>query len=177
MSSLLLADAKLHLNITSDTHDLELQEFIDTAEAAIAKQCGPLASTATTRRVRGGPSLVLPVTPVIDLTSVTDVVSGVAETVADLLVTDAGIVERLHGGGFTGRYYDVVYNAGRAEVPDDLLMGVKELVRHLWETQRGTGRTGSPRSEAASNTIPGAAYLFPFRVEQLIESYVQPGLA
>lgn len=177
MSTLLLADAKSYLNITSATHDVELQEFIDTAESAIAKRCGPLASTVTTRRVRGGSALVLPVTPVIDLTSVTDVVSGATETIADLLVTPGGVVERLHGGGFTARWYDVVYNAGRASVPDDLLLGVKELLRHLWETQRGTSRTASPRSDAASNTVPGAAYLFPFRVEQLIEPYVQPGIA
>jgi hypothetical protein len=59
-----------------------------------------------------------------------------------------------------------------------LLMAVKELVRHMWQTQRGpTRRPGSQPSESAANTVPGAAYLLPFRVSELIAPHLQPGFA
>ena len=101
-----------------------------------------------------------------------------ALTVDDYLVTEGGIVEPEAGGWFGSRWYDVVYQAGRATVPDDLRMGVLEMLRHLWDTQRagGSRRVGSGSSDSTANTIPGAAYLFPFRVEQLIAPHVQVGI-
>lgn len=179
MSVLLLADAKAHLNITATTHDAELQDMIDAAEAVISKRCGPLAPTATTSLVRtSGLALVLPVTPVVSLTSVTPLGGG-ALTLADLTLDGgAGVVTYTSGASFASSRYEVVYSAGRATCPDDLLMAVKELVRHFWDTQRGPSRRpGSTASDAASNTIPGAAYLLPFRVSELIAPHLSPGFA
>lgn len=179
MSVVTLAEAKTHLNITASTSDAELQEFITRAEAAVTSRCGPLTATPTTSRVRGGaPLLALPVAPVITLTSITPV-GGSALTVGDYLVTPGGNVEALAGGWFSDRWYDVVYSAGRATLPADLKLGVLELVRHLWDTQRGgtsSGRPGSAMSDAVANTLPGAAYLYPFRVEQLLTPYIQTTL-
>lgn len=179
MSTLTLAVAKTHLNVTGSAQDGEIQDTIDEAEAAIAERVGPLVSTATTVRVRGmSDALVLPVTPALALTSVTPV-DGTALTLADLyLDAAAGVVTYDSGGSFSARAYDVVYNAGRSSCPDDLLRAIKEMVRHLWITQRGpTGRPGSGASEGVSNTIPGAAYVFPFRVEQLLAPHEQTGFA
>jgi len=182
MSVLSLPLAKDHLNVSgtpTTLGDTELQAIIDSAEAAIAQKCGPLASTATTSRVRGDgvERLVLPVPPVISLTSVTPV-GGTALTLGDLMVTAGGVVEYVNGGSFGSRWYDVVYAAGRTACPADLLWAVKELVRHLAETQRGPGRQIGPRqSDAAANTIPGAAYQFPFRVTEAIAPHLQHGFA
>lgn len=170
MSALSVPDALTHLNMTSGNHDGELTRMIDAAEAAIAKRVGPLEATAVTERVSGGrTSLVLNHPPFISLTSVTPV-GGTALTVGDLYLSPAGIVTYAESDTCFGeRSYDVAYSAGRATCPDDLLMAVKELVRHMWDTQRGGARRpGSTTSDAASNTLPGAAYLFPFRVEQLL---------
>lgn len=178
MSVLTLQQAQTHLNMGAQ-HATELQSFIDAAEAAIAKRCGPLASTATTVRVDGGGfALTLPTTPALSLTSVTPA-DGTALTLTDLyLNTGAGVVTYNSGITFTARFYDVVYNAGRATVPDDLLMAIKELVRHMWQTQRGpTRRPGSQPSEATANTVPGAAYMLPFRVSELIAPHLQHGFA
>lgn len=178
MAVVTLPEAKAYLNISSTTSDAELGEFIARAVAAIGSKCGPLEATEKTSRVRGGWSaLALPVTPVLSLTSITPL-GGTALTVDDYLVTPGGIVEPEAGGWFGSRWYDVVYQAGRAAVPDDLKLGVLELLRHLWDTQRagGSRRIGSAGSDAVANTIPGAAYLFPFRVEQLIAPYVQVGI-
>ena len=179
MSVLDLASANAHLNITSGTSDVEVQAFIDAAEAAIAKRCGPRASTAVTVRVRGGAlELLLTTTPALSLTSVTPV-DGTALTLGDLyLDTAAGLVTFNSGSAFSARYYTVVYNAGRSPCPADLLMAVKELLRHMWQTQRGpTRRPGSQPSEGTANTVPGAAYLLPFRVSELIAPHLQPGFA
>jgi hypothetical protein len=90
---------------------------------------------------------------------------------ADLyLDTAAGVVTYNDGSAFTATYYTVVYAAGRSTCPEDLLLAVKEQVRHLWQTQRG----GAVRNQAEP-APPGAAYLLPYRVEQLIAPHVQPG--
>jgi len=179
MASVLdLASAKAYLNITAGTFDAELQAVIDAAEAALAQHVGALQPTALTDRVEGGDvALVLPTAPVVGLTSVTGV-SGSTVTIGDLYVNQgAGVVTYNSGISFAERYYTVVYNAGRATCPDDLLLAVKELVRHIWETQRGSGRPGSRSSEMLSNTLPGFAYTFPFRVSELIAPHLQPGFA
>lgn len=177
MSALTVEQAKTHLNIpaATTTYDTELQAFIDAAEAAIGSKCGPLAATATTETATAvGGSMPLASPPAISLTSVTPVDGGTALTVSDLRLSgSAGVVYDVPDGTYT-----VVYSAGRESVPADLLMAVKELVRHLWDTQRGpTRRPGSNTSETTANTIPGAAYLMPFRVAELIAPHMQGGFA
>lgn len=180
MSVLLLAEAKTHLNWSSALNDAELQEMIDAAEAVLAKHVGPLTSVATTVRVYGGScALALPRLPAVSLTSVTPSDGGSALTLGDLYLNPgAGTVTYNSGAYFSARYYTVVYNAGRATCPDDLLMAVKELVRHMWMTQRGgSRRPGSAASDATANTVPGAAYMLPFRVTELITPHLQRGFA
>lgn len=178
MSVLDLAVVKAHLNITAATYDAELSRFIDAAEAALARRVGPLAATATTVVVDGARcSLVLPIFPAGDLTSVTDA-DGNALDVGDLRISGAGVVEYADGRRvFYSRSYTVVYAAGYAPLPADLEMAALEMVRHLWVTQRGSGtRPGSPPSNELSNTLPGAVYALPIRVQQLIAPYtIIPG--
>lgn len=117
--------------------------------------------------------MVLPSPPVVSLTSVTPV-GGSALTLVDLhLDAGAGVVTYDLGGWWFGSpFYDVVYESGRESVPDDLLLAVKELVRHLWSTsQRGGSRR--PGSEAMAS----AGFLLPYAVESLIEKHLQPGFA
>lgn len=188
MSVLTLADAKRHLGKSASvtTDDVELQSVIDAAEAAIGSRTGPLQPTAVTSRVRGqAPNLLLPVTPVISLTSVVAVNGGDTINVADLTVQSSGVVEFIIGWGvawarFWLPYYDVTYQAGRATCPPDLLFGVKELVRHLWDTQRGRARgpgLDSVGSGAQPADVVGAAYLLIYRVMESIAPYMQSGIS
>lgn len=179
MTVLSLTDAKTHLNITANTYDDELSDFIEACESLIAHKCGPLESTSVTERVRGcGLELIVSATPVISLTSVTPVGGGSALT--GLHVSPkSGVVTLNSGLGFIARNYDVVYLSGRAEVPADLLMGIKELVRIAWSgSQRGsTKRPGSSPSDGYSNTLPGVGDELPFDVQKWISDYVQgPGV-
>jgi hypothetical protein len=172
-----LQRVKTHLNITASTHDGELQSVIDASEAAIAEKCGPLVSTATTARIRGGCyGLVLPVIPAISLTSVTPA-DSTALTLADLyLDTEAGVVTYNSCAEFTARYYDVVYNAGRTTCPADLQLAVLEMVRHLWGSQRSPALY--PGSSVTEGPVtPGSAYLMPYRVQELITPHAQAGFA
>lgn len=169
MAVLDLASAKVHLNITGTDHDTELTAMIADAEASIAERVGPLEPQARTVRVRpSGASLLVP-SPAATLTSVTDA-DGTTLTFADLhLEGRPGVITFNDGRTFTSRWYDVAYGYGREDCPADLVMAVKEMLRHLWQTQRGpTRRPGSNTSETTANTIPGAAYLLPFRVSELI---------
>lgn len=173
MAVLTLAEVKGHLNLTVATHDGELAAFIDAAEAAIAQRVGPLSPESRTLRVRPASHVLRIPTPAVSVTSVTDA-DGVALTVGDLFLDGAsGLITYDDGTSFPSRYYTVVYLAGRDPVPADLKLAIKELVRHFWDTQRGpTRRPGSTASETASNTIPGAAYLLPFRVSELLKPHM-----
>lgn len=178
MSVVTLAEAKLHLNITANTDDAEIQTKIDAAEGAVVDKTGPLTNTSVTERVRGGGcALTVQVTPLVSVTSVTPADGGTPLDVSQMTTDEAGVIEYLTGARFTDRWYDVEFTAGHGTaIPANLKEGVLELVRHLWDTQRGgSRRPGPPVSTAASNTLPGAAYLFPFRVEQLIAPFVQVG--
>lgn len=180
MSALSLADAKAWLGITASTSDVKLQGVIDAAEGVIGKRCGWLSPTAATTRIRanGSPSLLLPASPVAGLTSIS-ASDGSALAMGDLYLDESsGVITRNDGTAFWASYYDVTYMAGRSEVPDDLLQAIKELVQHLWSPQRGPSRRpGAMDSEMAANTLPGAGYLLPFRVLELIAPYETPGFA
>lgn len=173
MSVLSVPEAKVHLNIKSGDHDAELETVVSAAQQAIEGEVGPLESTVKTDRARGGAtSLILRTAPAISLTSVTPI-GGSPLLTADLdLDAWAALVHRVDGMSFPDRAYTVVYTAGRAECPEDLLMALKELVRHMWTTQRGgSQRPGSQPSETLSNSLPGSAHTFPFRVEQLLKNH------
>lgn len=177
MAVLTAPNAAAYLRIeNSDKHDV-LEEMCSAAQAAIEARVGPLEPEAVTARVEGGGSvLFLPKTPAISLTSITPL-GGAALTVADYWVSTGGTVRRnTTGYTFTEDWYDVAYQAGFNPLPDDLLLAVKELVRHFWSTQRGgTQRPGSTPSDMLSNSIPGFAYTFPHRVSELIAPYELPG--
>jgi hypothetical protein len=168
MAALSLPLAKAHLNIDVDTSDTELQAIIDAAEAILANSVGPLTTLpARTDRVAGGWKLVLPLAPVVSVASIT-ATDGATAVLADLTVNlAAGIIYYSDNvTRFWQGVYDVTYTPGRATVPADLMLGIKEMVRHLWESQRGTLNVLTRSPEA-----PTAAYLMPYRVQELIEPY------
>lgn len=171
MASVLpLEEAKKYLGIpdAAGTHDVELQAIIDSAEAALEQRVGPLRSQTRTDRVRGGRALSLLTSPAITLTSVVEV-AGTSVPVDDLSLNGAaGVVTSIFGGTFPAYEYDVTYTAGRASCPPDLMLALKELVRHLWRTQRGPGGTGDAPT-------PGMSFAMPNRVLELIGPHLSVG--
>ncbi|NUO97478.1 MAG: hypothetical protein HOW59_06065 [Nonomuraea sp.] len=180
MSAIPLTEAKAHLDIPASgtTQDTELQRFLDAAEAAVTRRTGPLVATSVTSRVYGGGrTLLLPVYPVTSVTSVTPVggtaasLTGVSVGPAGLLQSSSGVFYSLLGA------FDVVYTAGWADVaaniPADLRLGVLELLRHLWQTQRGNSPgVQNALPDDASPVFGNATTGVPSIVEQLIGPYV-----
>lgn len=157
-----------------------LQQVIEAAEAKIANTCGPLEPTTVTVRITPvGGRLRLPKAPAISLTTVTVSDSGGTLDLDDLyLDLEDGVVSRNDGGVFHARYYDVAYQAGRATLPADLREAVVLLVKYMWEPMRGSGQRPGPRnSETAAETLPGAEFTLPFRVQQLLADHEQAGFA
>lgn len=130
--------AKPLLNFQGTVDDDLLETVIGQAEAIAVEKYGPLVATALTKRViaRGG-KLVLPVVPVISITSATAVESGVA-----LDLTDANLVNLRAGviavtGVSDGVAFDVAYQAGRTTTPEPLKRVVVETARYLWRPLQG----------------------------------------
>jgi Phage gp6-like head-tail connector protein len=165
MSALSLDEVKQHLNLTGTGSDVELQETIDAAERVIGHYVGPLEPTTKRSRVTAhAGALILPVKPVLSITSATDRYSA-ALTTSELTVDGpTGIVS---GYYIRSTDYDVTYIAGWATLPADLKQAVKEMVRHLWKVQRGGAVR--PGSAAADTATPG--FLVPNVVASMIEPY------
>lgn len=184
MSALDLTDAKQHLNITTETDDAELQATIDAAEAAIAAIVGPIEPREVIETVYASGDLVLSTTPVIEVTSVTPTGATASDLTGIRTDAFAGVVTpsrptRSSAGSPwpLNSELTVVYTAGRDVVPADLMQAIKEMVRHLWATQRGPTRRPGSADNSLSNTIPGAAYTLPIRVTQLLQPHSLPGFA
>ena len=174
-----LADAKIFLNIPAGTttDDTEITNMISEAYAAITVRVGELdLVTGLTARVRGGSGhLVVPRGPVNSVTSITPV-GGAALDVTQY-INEGRAISSLTSSTwtFSSQFYDVVYTAGRNPVPGDLAQAVKQMLLHMWQTQRG----GSVRRQSGQDQgpPPGSAYLIPYRVAELIAPHLQAGFA
>lgn len=178
MAVLGLDEAKAYLRITNAVDDSQLTGTINAAETIIAARIGPLEPTPVTRRVHmHGRALVVD-PPAVSLTSVVDDGGTALDVAALYLDPETGVITYNDGSDFVGRYFTVTYERGRETCPDDLLEAVRALVKHLWSPRRGTaGRPGASASDGPSDSLPGAGYLLPFRVEQLLAPYLPTGLA
>lgn len=168
MSALQLADAKAHLNINSDTFDAKLQETIDSAEARIGQEIGPLTPADRTDRVPGGGRfLLLPSVPAQTLTAVAPAGPDPDPVDVNDLFLDgpAGTVHYLDGSKFPWAAYTVSYRAGWESVPADVMWAIKEELRHLWQSQRGSSRPQDGME------LPQAGYALPNRVIEMIAPY------
>jgi hypothetical protein len=164
---LTLGELKRHLGAKASDDEADLTALIDAAEAAVAQRCGPLVSTSTTKRVRGGGrALVLPVTPVVSVTSVTGKSGSLVDAGSYFVWGDSGVVTAT--AGFAEEFYDVVYAAGRATCPADLLLGVKEMARYMWLSRRGPA-AGIAGSDTAVSALR--------RAEEFMAPYTRPGFA
>jgi uncharacterized phiE125 gp8 family phage protein len=166
MSTVSLDEVKAHLNISDSQFDDELSAMIDAAEAILSQSVGPLdVQDAVTVSVAGAGILVLPKAPVAAVSAL----AAQSVTIDPALYTvdaAAGLIRFADGRSTTSAYL-VTYQAGWDELPADIALAVKEMVRHLWRTQRGT----SQRPGSSDSSTPQQGYLLPYLVEQLIEPY------
>jgi uncharacterized phiE125 gp8 family phage protein len=198
---LTLADAKTFLNISGTQYDAELPTFVTTASDMIINRIGPVAGSPQFDEYYDGghgntTQIVLRHAPVSYVTSVSEAiytgwVKPLAAQPLDGTSTDSspygytidlqdGLITRRSAGAVAPfapgkRNIRVVYSAGYASIPPELVMAGKILVKHLWETRRGGAkRPGLGGNDEASLKDEGD---FPARVEEILANFYIPGIA
>ncbi len=161
-----LADAKQALNMTSTVDDEELRTFVGAGSLVVSRLRGEAVIRQTLveeHRCNGRAALNCP--PVLSLTSVVAMDGTYTWTVADLHVSPSGVVKPKRGLGLFG---DVIftYVAGYTVIPEDITQATRQIVQHLWETQRGT--RGATRPGGTDGTVMVAGYSIPNRVVELL---------
>lgn len=177
-----LQDAKDHLNIpqTNTTYDNELLSKIATIQSTLEKLTGgPIITRSVTERVTcgyGWNELAVRQRPLVGVTSITDVASGVALSLTDLeLDTNAGIIRRKLGLPFYGRSgaYTIVYTAGwGVAISPAWNEAARIILEHLWQTQHGPSLRPAIGGEETT-LLPGFAFAVPNRAIELLSFAVQ----
>lgn len=163
---------KPHLNIPAGqtVDDTELERTLGAAIRVVERKVGPLTPIPVVEHHLGlalAAELVLRRAPVKTLTSVEVLGGGTVTADQYVLDAEAGIVElaggrRLHGD------YTVTYEAGWAEVPEDIELATYIIAAHLWDTQRvpGRSRPGQPADQQ-----PLRGFAIPNRAATLLAPY------
>lgn len=156
-----LAELKAHLNITSSTHDVELDTHLAAAVDTVEGMVGAVASRAVVQTVRAsGGTVVLSTSPVLSVQSLTS--AGVAVTYrADL---PAGLLYDVTPTG------DVVvsYTVGRSPVPAAIRLAILVVAAHLWRTQQGS----SPSQFQDAEDVTPMGFAVPNRAVELLRRYM-----
>ena len=175
-----LSDTRAHLNITATTGDEELRRLLtvacDVGEAYTGRVFG--RRSVVEAHAGGARYVVLRRIPVLSTTTVVEDGTSVAAA-GYSLDTQSGCLLRLSSGYpsvWAGGVDAVVvtYTAGYAAQPESDIQGVLEMVRHLWETQRGS-MPMMPRGD--EGWTPGLGYSIPKRVAELWDGSRVPGFA
>lgn len=162
-----LADVKQHLNIDGTDDDEELRRFVsaaaDAIEGHLARDTTRKARTDTYRIIRGnGVALVLSRPDIHAIASVTARGVTLTDTTDYLADERTGVLYRV--GNVWEAPVVVTWTTGAVDTPA-IRQAMLEMVRHLWQTQRGT-MAGLPRS--AELYPSGAGYSLPNRVLELL---------
>ncbi len=192
-----LAMVKDYLNIqpADDNHDAKLTRAILTARPLVEAICGPIVPQTITEwhdggtsaiQIRRRPSTAPGTSPILTLTSVTEYVGStphVLAIVADpslgsmysVMIDSIGTITRRTSGGGVGifsggeRSVEVVYIAGQAETPANVIDGTLELiaVNYVKTQPYGRGRmvVEDENREAAG---PHMGWYIPGRVRQML---------
>lgn len=179
-----LAEAKRFLNITTSTDDEELRDFVRVATAAVREVTGlqlePVEVTELHDTGSGQESIALRSPLALSITDVSEF--GVALDPAQYRLRVGGEwVDKVSGrspAAFAAgiNVVQVEYIAGLTG--DKLALAqhaVKQMVSHLWQTQRGSRGAGLPLAEG--QWVSGTGYSFPARVKELLAPISQEGFA
>lgn len=199
-SLLTLAETRLHLNlpVADDSHNTEIQGFIDAAAPVIEDVVGNVTGTTYTAEEydsHGLAFIVLRHVPVFSVTSVVEYWANTAYTLTPVADPSLGVaysytidlgsgrIVRRDSNAGTRNFpigpgaVRATYVAGRATVPANVRLGALELVRHNYQMSQQGGRPAfGGASEDVSWTPSGFA--IPTRVyEWLAASRTAPGMA
>jgi hypothetical protein len=186
-----LDEVKSHLNIpsTDSTLDEELRRFIDSASDLAESYVGQVLGrrTFTDELYDGGTEFIRLRNPkAISITSVYE--NGILIPSSNYVIDYTG--QRLYRIG-SGTLYatnsygywtqgmnnvSITYVAGYVNPPAAAKQGVLEIVRHLWQTQRGAMNVMT-RNQTGDDFYQGSTYSLPRRAMELLDPVSFPGLA
>ena len=179
-----------YLNIpAASANENEIRRFIDAstdlAEAYVGQVLG--RRTFTNELYDGGTEFIRLRNPkAISITSVTE--NGMAVSASNYVLDYTG--QRLYRIG-SGTLYatnsygywtqgmnnvSITYVAGYVNPPMSAKQGVLEIIRHLWQTQRGAMNVMN-RQANGDEMYPTATYSLPRRAMELLDPTSFPGLA
>jgi hypothetical protein len=168
-----LADAREYLNFEAGQviNDVELQTFMEAATPVIEAEVGAVARRTVTATFDPGCTPVLPVRPVISLTSGALVSTGATVDITSLVVVElGGYLRSKTYAPLPFEPWTLTYVAGRTIVPADMRTAVGEVVKNLWSSQRGAGG-----SRAGQQSVP--TFVLSYRAKDALRPYAQSGTA
>lgn len=180
-----LQETREHLNIYDTSADSQLLAMVLRASSACDRYTHRVwRRTVVTGELHDGrgPALQLLVLPVLQVTAVrefggtVDAADYVLDGLTGVLTRGTTLAPIAWLPGVQNVAVDYVAGPAGGIVPEDVLQGVLEMVRHLWESQRGG--SGLPRQQGSdSEWDPRASYSVPRRVAELWDPYREPVIA
>lgn len=189
-----LADVKTFLRMTGDVDDQLLTSMILAAQDAWRSKGGPLdlVDQPVVEWHDGGGTSIMPYrTPLVSVTGVAETIGTItyqlhevdpgssADPWAYSVSRSTGAITRRAAGIATAfaageRNIMLTYTYGFATLPNDIQLALKMLVKHLWLTQRGS----TQRPNAGGDDMPqaGAAFMWPYRVLEILRAHIVPGI-
>lgn len=171
---------ELNLDASDDVSDEELWSKLIAAVGMVEDRVGPMRPrTQTSRVVVSGSVVLLPVHPVISVTSITDDLD-VAVSLEELWLdaSDGTLTSAVPGTWplSVPGVYTVEYVVGRDPVPDVLADAVLVVARQLWESQRGPS---AANRFTAMGGEPGVyrGFAWPHAADELIRPHRLFGVA
>jgi hypothetical protein len=176
-----LADVKAYLNITSSSSDDELRQFIleatEIAERLVNQKLRQKTFTETYTAIESSVTLINQ--PLVSISSLTENGVSLTEGVDYFVNYRAGILYR---GDTTMRRFwrqgvnniSITYKAGKTDPSPTEQLLVKEIVRHLWRTQRGASPMGMGGQD---DFVPGGNNIITYRIQELADLINIPGFA
>lgn len=162
-----LGEAKDMLKISATSSDEILRRFIDAATQAGESHTRRVFGrrTVTETHYQGGMFLILKQVPVLSVSSV--LVNGEAVSGWGVVNAKSGLVTRdgtLRSSFWQDSPTTVTYVAGYQQQPAYDRQGVLEMIRHLWETQRGAVLA---QPNGLGDWNPSQSFSIPRRVQEL----------
>jgi hypothetical protein len=186
-----LDEVKAHLNIPSTitTDDEEIRRFIDAGSDLAESYVGQILGrkTFTSELYDGNIDTIRLRNPkAISITSVYE--NGtLLNSTAYVLDPTGQRISRVTTGSLNGPNYfgiwapgaqniSITYVAGWENPPAAAKQGVLEVIRHLWQTQRGAMNVMS-RNQSGDDFYQGSTYSLPRRAMELLDPISLPGIA
>lgn len=173
-----LAEAKDHLNISSDGDDSEIRGFVEAVTGIATFYCGTLfPATYTETHQATGDTIVLRHYPVIEVTVIETIGTGSTVDVAGIDIGEGGVIDLGMSAWGKLRF---TYRAGYLVLPANITRGSLIIIQHMWDTQRprDSRRPAVPVSEDFSTVqdMSGRFYTVPRRAVELLQPSMQDGI-